>query len=88
MLTLYEKDKECLEWILKVYNELSVEDNQTIHLHIDVNKYCNMLLECDKDSSMSIFTKAILLFNINNILDARDCLINGKYKTTYFLTVL
>lgn len=69
----------ALEWICKLYNESSIED-RTLPENMTESKiqeYCDVLINQDDSVSyMAKFTKAVILFNNNNILEPKNLLLD------------
>lgn len=78
-----------LTTICKTYNQLYIEKNQ---LNEDFYKdACNSsakLLAIDGKNYIALITKSILVGKKNQLLEARDILVQGKYFNIWFLVFL
>lgn len=77
---MYEKleNATALEWICKIYNEFSIEDQQlSAEISAKIHEYSDLLLNRDNSSSMALFTKAVIHFNNRNVLESKDLLLEG-----------
>lgn len=79
MFAKYPTDPISLEWICKAFNESEIEHRQSGFENQVVTDYCNKLLEISPNSSMGMFTKALILYKDNKAVEARDVLKEGMW---------
>lgn len=88
MFAKYPADPVSLEWICKAFNEAEIEHRQSGFENQVVIDHYNKLLEIAPNSSMGMFTKALLLYKDHKAVEARDVLKEGMYGYIKQLPVL
>lgn len=72
MQNLYESTIYPLEWIAKIYVELSVEENELANnFEEEIDKYCTKMLILQEDSVMAIFAQAVKKYRVKNYVESR-----------------
>lgn len=75
MFNVYSESTYALEWICKVYVELSIEEETlSTKLEAEVKIYYEKLLELQPEAVMGIFVQAVLAYQDNQISIATDLL--------------
>lgn len=87
MSETYLDDKTPLEWLCKLFNEMTIENSELFLITPDkIEKYSNSLLNLQSDSSMALFTKGVLFYQSNNFAESKEHLIRGLlFKKVYLL---
>lgn len=71
-------DSTILEWICKIYNESRIEQSKLCDkLEEKISEYNTRLLDIHPDSSMGLFTRAVLKYEETLFSDATDLLQKG-----------
>lgn len=72
-------DSTILEWICKIYNESSIEQSELCEkLKGNIHEYNTRLLDIHPDSSMGLFTSAVLKSRETQFSYAADLLQKGR----------
>lgn len=71
-------DSTILEWICKIYNESKIEQSEVFEKLVgNIFEYDTRLLDIHPDSSMGLFTCAVLKYEDAQFSDAADLLQKG-----------
>lgn len=79
MFAKYPSDPVSLEWICKAFNESEIEQRQNGFGNQAIIDCYNKLVEISPNSTMGMFTKALLLYKDKKAVEARDVLTEGKF---------
>lgn len=75
--------QSVIESLCKIFCELSVTE-ATVEID-DVPKHCNFLLEKNERSFTGLLTKAVISYNMNDFVNCRDILLEGKFCNLHVL---
>lgn len=78
LLQVHTYDSTILEWICKIYNESKIEQSEIYEKLVGkISEYDTRLLNIHPDSSMGLFTCAVLKYADAQFSDATDLLQKG-----------
>lgn len=89
MQNLYETTVYPLEWIAKIYVELSIEENELANNYQnDIDKYCIKMLALQEDSVMAIFAQGVKKYRLKNVVESKEDLEKGIFIYIFFFNIL
>lgn len=89
MHSIYESTIYPLEWLCKIYVELSIEDNSLADkFDEEMDKYCAKMIVMQPDAVMVVFVKGVQLFRAKKYVEARDELKKGIFTVdNYWMNI-
>lgn len=80
MHELFPSNVVALSWICKIFNQMYIEENSDLSCNLEnIVEYADKLLKLDQKNAMGLFTQAVLLFEKNDVLSAKEKLTEGNY---------